>query len=138
VVAGSLKRIPIVVMDINAEDNTERVLCRLDDIPEGGAKGLLREFNDDRLFVVRRRGEVFAYLNTCPHNWRPLEYRQDQFLSPLGQHIVCYAHGAHFRIEDGFCFLGPCSGQRLIGIPVRVEDGCVILGGTLPKPPRIR
>ena len=137
-VAGSLKRMPVAAMDINAEDNTEHVLCRLDDIPDGGAKGLLRERNDDRVFVVRRRGEVFAYLNTCPHNWRPLEYRQDQFLSPQGSHIICYAHGARFRIEDGFCFLGPCSGQRLIGIPVRVENGSVITTRTLPRSPRMR
>lgn len=129
-VPGRLKPRPVTALD----NDTEQVLCRLDDIPDGHAKGFLRERNDDRVFVVRRGGEVFAYLNSCPHNWRPLEYRHDQFLAPRGDHIVCYAHGARFRIEDGFCFLGPCAGERLIGIPVRIDNGSVVIPKTLPTP----
>ena len=42
-------------------------------------------------------------------------------------HILCATHGAEFRIEDGFCVLGPCRGQSLEPISVSVRDGDVVL-----------
>jgi nitrite reductase/ring-hydroxylating ferredoxin subunit len=45
------------------------------------------------------------------------------------QHILCAAHGAEFRIEDGYCLRGPCMGDRLEPIEVAVEDGSVVLKG---------
>jgi nitrite reductase/ring-hydroxylating ferredoxin subunit len=97
-------------------------LCRLDEISDGGARGLLRVGNDDRVFAVRLGQEVFVWLNDCPHNHRPLEYMQDRFLSADAQHIVCYAHGAHFDIRSGHCFAGPCEGERLTAVPSRIDD----------------
>lgn len=112
----------------------ERALCTLAELPDGSARGLLREGNDDQVFAVRQGNEVFVWLNDCPHNHRPLEYRQDQFLSAGGQHIVCYAHGAHFEIRSGQCFAGPCEGDRLIAVPHRLEDGVVWIAAELPTP----
>ncbi len=113
---------------------TERLLCRLDEIPNGGARGLMRRGLDDRVFVVRRGEEVFVWLNDCPHEHRPLEYKQDHFLSADGSHIVCYAHSAHFDIRSGHCFAGPCAGQALIGIPARIRAGEVWISEPLPTP----
>lgn len=111
----------------------EQLLCQLEDIPDGGARGLLRQGRDDRVFAVRQGREVQVWLNDCPHNHRPLDYRQDQFLSGDGQHIVCFAHSAHFTLHDGLCFAGPCIGQRLTRLPVRVDDsGGVWLTEPLP------
>jgi len=56
-------------------------LCGLDDLPDGGARGLLRQGNDDRVFAVRRGNVVNVWLNDCPHNHRPLAYRQHRVLS---------------------------------------------------------
>ena len=103
----------------------EFALCRLDELPDGGARGLLRRGNDDQVFAVRRGTEVRVWRNDCPHNHRPLEYRQDQFLSADGQHIVCYAHSAHFDIDTGYCFAGPCEGSSLKAVPSRLSDGAV-------------
>ncbi|WP_206171219.1 Rieske (2Fe-2S) protein [Trinickia terrae] len=103
----------------------ERLLCELDTIPDGGARGLLREGLDDRLCVVRQGGEVFVWLNDCPHEHRPMEYRQDRFLSADGGHLVCYAHSAHFDIRTGYCFAGPCAGKSLTKVPARIEHGKV-------------
>jgi nitrite reductase/ring-hydroxylating ferredoxin subunit len=113
-------------------DPTWRPLCRLDEVPDGRARGLLRDGNDDQVFVVRRGERAFVWLNDCPHNHRPLEYRQDQFLSADGGHIVCYAHSAHFDIETGHCFAGPCEGQHLVPVPARVVDGAVLIPTELP------
>jgi nitrite reductase/ring-hydroxylating ferredoxin subunit len=109
-----------------------RVLCQLGDVPDGRARGLLREGNDDLVFAVRRGEQVYVWLNDCPHNHRPLEYRQDQFLSADGGHIVCYAHSAHFEIESGHCFAGPCEGQHLVKVPARVVEGQVLIPAELP------
>lgn len=110
----------------------ERLLCTLDALPDGGARGMLREGFDDRLCVVRQGDEVFVWLNDCPHEHRPMEYRQDRFLSGDGQHIVCYAHSAHFDIRTGLCFAGPCTGKSLIKVPARVVDGEVWIAADLP------
>ena len=111
---------------------SEQLLCRVDELPDGGSRGLLREGFEDRLCVVRQGEEVFAWLNDCPHEHRPMEYRQDQFLSGDGGHIVCYAHSAQFDIETGYCFAGPCEGQRLVPVPARVVDGDVLIPAELP------
>jgi len=109
-------------------------LCHVDDIPDGGARGLLRDGNDDAVFAVRQGAEVRVWLNDCPHNHRPLEYRQDRFLSADGLHIVCYAHSAHFDLHTGVCFAGPCEGARLIPVRSRIEDGVVWIASALPTP----
>ncbi|WP_157264067.1 Rieske (2Fe-2S) protein [Azohydromonas aeria] len=115
-----------------AATQVQQVLCRLDEIPDGGSRGLLRQGLDDRVFVVRQGGEVFAWLNDCPHQHRPLEYRQDRFLSGDGSRIVCYAHGAHFDIRSGHCFAGPCEGEHLVRVPTQVKDGVVWLLSDVP------
>ncbi len=109
-----------------------RLLCRLDDLPDGGARGLLREGFEDRLCVVRQGQEVFVWLNDCPHEHRPMEYRQDQFLSADGGHIVCFAHSAHFDIRSGHCFAGPCAGKHLARVHREMRDGAVSIPAELP------
>jgi nitrite reductase/ring-hydroxylating ferredoxin subunit len=113
----------------------ERALCRLEDIPDGRARGFLPVNRDDRLFVVRRGDRIRAYVNSCPHNWRPLDYAQDQFLSADGREIVCYAHGAHFSIDNGECIAGVCVGAFLIPVPARVDNGMILIPQELPQTP---
>lgn len=115
--------------------NSERRLCHRDELPEGGARGLLREGFRDRVFAIRRGNEVFVWLNDCPHNHRPLEYQRDRFLSADGSHIVCYAHSAHFDLRSGHCFAGPCVGRFLVKVPARVDAaGAVWIPAELPAP----
>lgn len=111
----------------------EQRLCTLAEVPDGDSRGLLRDGNDDSVFVVRRGDEVFVYLNSCPHDHRPMEYMQDKFLSGDRSHIQCYAHGAHFEISTGRCFAGPCEGAHLTRVPSRVEHGVVWIAAELPN-----
>jgi nitrite reductase/ring-hydroxylating ferredoxin subunit len=113
----------------------ERALCRLEDIPDGRARGFLPRNRDHRVFVVRRGDHIRAYVNSCPHNWRPLDYAQDQFLSADGREIVCYAHGAHFSIDSGQCIAGVCIGEFLIAVPARVDNGMILIPLELPQTP---
>lgn len=42
--------------------------------------------------------------------------------------ILCSAHGARFRIEDGFCSSGPCYGESLEAVAARIDaDGQVFV-----------
>ncbi|MCR0985817.1 Rieske (2Fe-2S) protein [Roseomonas populi] len=106
----------------------DRILCRLDEIPDGAARG----FPPARggfvgLVAVRRGVAVHVYVNSCPHLGIPLESLPDRFLDGAGRHLVCTAHGARFRVEDGFCVSGPCAGDALEAVPARIEDGVVIV-----------
>ena len=109
-----------------------RVLCRLDDIEDGQAKGFaLDEGPGGReIFVVREEGRVFGYLNACPHLGSPLNWQDDRFISDDSGLILCATHGARFEIEDGACVSGPCAGQTLEAVPVTVDaEGRVVLIG---------
>jgi len=100
-------------------------LCRLEDISDGGAKGLWSDSRGrDLVLAVRKGQQVFAYLNLCPHYGRSrLGWKKDEFLNGNRTKIVCSAHGALFNIEDGACVVGPCLGQALAPLDVEVVGG---------------
>ena len=106
-----------------------RSLCRVDDIPEGGAKGLsLTEAGGPgEIFLVRAHGRVHGYVNSCPHIGTPLEFLPDRFLTRDGRQILCSTHGARFEIATGRCVAGPCRGQFLRSLRLKVEAGLVLL-----------
>jgi nitrite reductase/ring-hydroxylating ferredoxin subunit len=102
---------------------SERRLCGLADIPDGGSKGFSAAAGAfTGLFAVRRGDTVFAYVNSCPHIGLPLDPVPDRFLDAKGMHILCSAHGARFRVEDGECVAGPCYGETLEAIAARIDD----------------
>lgn len=107
-------------------------LCRLDELAEGQARGFDPQGRGaDSLFALRHRGAVRLYRNRCPHLGVPLEYRKDRFLSADGQWVICYAHGARFRPDDGLCTHGPCRGEWLQALPHREVDGWLLLAEPL-------
>ena len=111
-----------------------QALCRLEEIPDGAAKGFGLESGDEPLeiFVVREGERVFAYVNVCPHTGSPLDWQPDDFMSEDGGAIMCHTHGALFEIDGGFCIAGPCAGDKLTPVNVKLdEDGYVILGETV-------
>lgn len=103
-----------------------RVLCSLEDIPDGEALGFETDAGDN-IFVVRQGRQAYGYVNSCPHADSPLDWIENQFMSLDKSHILCATHGAEFRIEDGYCVLGPCRGQSLKRIAVSIRDGKVEL-----------
>ena len=107
----------------------ERLLCRLGDIPDGTSKGFPAAPGAfTGLFAIRRGRRVWVYVNSCPHIGLPLDPMPDRFLDAKKQAIICSAHGARFRIEDGFCSSGPCYGESLEAVPARIDaDGQVFV-----------
>jgi nitrite reductase/ring-hydroxylating ferredoxin subunit len=100
------------------------LLCRLDDLPDPGSKGFVFGEGKDRfeMFVVRKGGRVFAYVNACPHLGATLDTFPDQFLTSDKELIICSFHGAQFLIEDGYCVVGPCERKHLQSIPLSIEN----------------
>lgn len=99
-------------------------LCNIDDIPDGGAIEVADGDGPDTLVVMRFGPSVHAYLNVCPHAGRPLNWAPGRFLIGHGQ-LVCAAHGAAFRPEDGYCIGGPCRGESLRAIALELREGAV-------------
>lgn len=108
--------------------NEARRLCRLEDIPDGGAIALQVDSATGGfgLILLREGARVFAYHNECPHAGRPLDYVPGRFLVK-DRRITCAAHGATFAVDTGQCLGGPCR-NGLAGVPVGVVDGEVVAG----------
>ena len=105
-----------------------RMLCRLEDIPEGEARGFPAPPGGfTGLFAIRRGEGVLVYVNSCPHLGLPLEPVPDRFLDRKREMIVCAAHGARFRLADGECVSGPCLGEVLEAVAARIVDGAVLV-----------
>ena len=106
-----------------------RVLCRLQDLPENGCREFRLGTGDWPLrgFVLRVAGGVRAYVNRCAHLHYPLNYTPNGFLTGDGSMILCSVHGAIFEKQTGYCVAGPCHGLSLIGLPVRIDSGWVLL-----------
>lgn len=87
----------------------------IDDLIDGESRGCDPQgVGRDTVIVVRSEGQVFAYLDDCPHiSGSPLAWRKNAYLSADKRHIVCHAHGAKFNIKTGLCTQGPCLGQSL-------------------------
>jgi len=73
-------------------------------------------------FVVRYRGALYAYVNTCRHQSLPLDFGDARFFDDEYDAIVCCQHGARYRPETGECFAGPCVGGRLTPLVVEERD----------------
>lgn len=93
-------------------------------IEDPGSRGFCIEgLSGAAFFVVQKDGQLQAYRNRCPHTGAPMEWVPDQFLDLDKSFIECALHGALFRVSDGECLRGPCAGQALQGLPLRVQAG---------------
>ncbi|WP_431281008.1 Rieske (2Fe-2S) protein [Humitalea sp. 24SJ18S-53] len=106
---------------------SERALGPLEEIEDGGARGYpAAPGGFTGLFAVRRGLDVWVYVNACPHVGLPLEMQPNRFLDGRKEKIVCTAHGARFRIEDGVCIAGPCLGDELEAVAHQLDADGVI------------
>lgn len=105
-------------------------LCALEEIADPGARSLVLQIGEQRFhgFVVRHGVEVFGYADQCPHMGLPLAQQLDEYLTPEGTYIACSWHGALFRIEDGGCVGGPCSGAHLAKWAISNRNGQIYTG----------
>ncbi|HWQ39927.1 MAG TPA: Rieske (2Fe-2S) protein [Burkholderiales bacterium] len=102
-------------------------LCRLEEVPDGGGHEVSFGGGPEpfRILLLRLGEDVFAYHNRCPHFSLPLNYEPQVFHVYDREYLMCAHHTALFKVASGECFDGPCAGQRLTAIPVRIEEGMV-------------
>jgi nitrite reductase/ring-hydroxylating ferredoxin subunit len=105
-------------------------LCDVLEIPEGGAKEVSFGEGKDAfgVLLLRRGDSVWAYRNCCPHYSQPLNYEPDVFHTFDGEILMCAHHTAMFRVQDGYCFEGPCEGASLEPLPLRREGTKLKIG----------
>jgi nitrite reductase/ring-hydroxylating ferredoxin subunit len=101
-------------------------ICAVDELEDGAARSFcIREHLE--AFIIRQGEHLHAYLNSCPHTGAPLNWLPDQFLDASGSYIQCSGHDALFRIDDGLCVHGPCSGQSLTPLKLTVSAGRICI-----------
>lgn len=106
----------------------QQVLCRLDDMADGTARGFSVDNGEQALavIIVRQGSVVYGYRNRCPHTGINLEWLPDQFFDGSGEYLQCSVHGALFRPEDGYCIRGPCAGKSLESWPVSIRGEYIV------------
>lgn len=84
-------------------------------------------------FVVRFKGEPYAYINQCAHVSVELDWNQGEFFTAQQDFLICSTHGAHYRPDNGFCVMGPCKGKSLKSINVIEQNQKIIINVALVK-----
>jgi nitrite reductase/ring-hydroxylating ferredoxin subunit len=105
-------------------------LCHIDDVGELESKGFEISVDNEntlKTVVVKHDGQIYAYLNHCPHLGIELNWQPDNFMSLEGTHIQCATHGALFEPDTGHCIAGPCRGQGLVPLNIHIKDKAVYL-----------
>ncbi|HVF63046.1 MAG TPA: Rieske 2Fe-2S domain-containing protein [Casimicrobiaceae bacterium] len=113
--------------------------------PDGTSLGPLRDiddgdvrefrFGEDRrafsMLVIRKGNDAFAYVNECPHQFLPLNYRAHPVITADGERIVCGNHYAEFSVRDGCAKAGVVDPDAcLTRIPVRIDMRRQVVIGT--------
>jgi len=102
------------------------VICAAADLPQTG----VRSFDLDGfplLLVVSAEG-LRAYVNACPHQYLPLDWRSSNILSGDGETLRCSNHDAGFDACTGAGIDGLGQGCALDPVPVTVRSGQLVIG----------
>ncbi len=104
-----------------------KVLCRRADLDVTGAKEIVLDQDGARLpvFVLKFGDRILGYVNSCPHARLPLNFKDDTFFDISRTFLFCANHGAHFDVVSGKCIRGPCKGQSLTPLPIRIEGDVI-------------
>jgi nitrite reductase/ring-hydroxylating ferredoxin subunit len=105
------------------------------DVPSGAVLADLSALDDPCVVLVdvgfsgviltRRGDQIAAFHNRCPHAGYPLERPDGRIVVQEGRYIICSAHFASFRVEDGACAGGPCNGDGLERVAIAISDGVI-------------
>ena len=105
-------------------------VARIDEVPEGRSKKFVLAVGalEVECFLVRWRGQHYAYVNKCRHIAMSLDWIENRFFDEDGRYILCATHGALFEPDSGECVGGPPFGKYLIRVPLEVRDGEIYAG----------
>ena|SRR5688500_10782498 len=107
-----------------------RVIAKVEELSPGNVRKfwlICQKYRVDG-FLINDRGSFHAYVNRCRHMPTPLDFVRDEFVSDDGRFLRCYTHGALYEFSTGLCVDGPCKGESLFRLPVRIDRGEVLVG----------
>jgi nitrite reductase/ring-hydroxylating ferredoxin subunit len=107
--------------------SNRKLVGSADELAHGTSKKftLRRGSRELEALLVNYQGNLFAYVNRCPHTGITLDWVNNQFFSVDSRYLMCATHGAVFEPPSGECIWGPCVGLALQSVPIEIEDGQV-------------
>lgn len=103
-------------------------ICAAADLPVAGVAS--HDIDGFPLLLVASRTGLRAYVNACPHQYLPLDWRSAAILSGDGAMLRCSNHDAGFDACTGQGVDGLGQGCALDPVPVHLsEDGWLVIGG---------
>jgi len=111
-------------MRIKAEQGPRRKLvAKVGELAHGASKKfkVRRGEFDTEALLVNYQGNLFAYLNRCPHVGISLDSVDNQFFTVDRRYLMCSNYGAVFEPPTGECVWGPCVGAALQKLELEVE-----------------
>ncbi len=105
------------------------ILCEAASALKPGVPVLAR-LNSTQSVILLRLDDcaLIAWRNACPHMGIELDWEPRRLLTRNGRWMQCTGHGALFDPATGLCVRGPCAGEALIAMPVRIQDDKGLLG----------
>lgn len=101
------------------------VICNSKQVELGASASF--DLNGVPVLIVRSAKGLFAYVNACPHQYLPLDYRKGNVLSTNGARILCSNHDARFDAETGEGISGFGEGCALDAVPISETEGVITL-----------
>ncbi|WP_224814704.1 Rieske 2Fe-2S domain-containing protein [Hasllibacter sp. MH4015] len=101
-------------------------ICARAEVPTKGVAAF--DLDGFPLLLVASAEGLRAYVNACPHQFLPLDYRSANVLSPDGTLLRCSAHDAGFDALSGAGVDGFGQGCALDPVPVRHEGTDLVIG----------
>lgn len=117
-------------MDEDSRLRRLRLVCRRDALRDGGVAARFEIRRGDRqlaAFAIAFGGNVYAYVNVCPHRGTSLDWQPGEVFDESGLYLICATHGALFEPESGHCVDGPCRGAGLAPVRLVVQGEEVML-----------
>lgn len=99
------------------------------DLSAAQAVTVTTEKGDFPLLIVATGEGIKGYVNACPHQFLPLDYRSPRLLSQDGTRLMCSAHGAMFDATTGQGVAGEGLGCSLSPVPLRESEGRIFIAG---------
>jgi nitrite reductase/ring-hydroxylating ferredoxin subunit len=107
-------------------DRAKRLICTSSELVDGkqGVRFSVERYGKmEPAFAVRYDGQVYGYINRCAHVPVELDWAEGEFFDLTGLYLMCSTHGATYLPDSGRCIRGPCSGGRLIPLPMVELEG---------------
>lgn len=101
-------------------------LCAIAELPKAGVKSV--DLNGFPVLLVASAEGLRTYVNACPHQYLPLDWRTANILSEDGERLRCSNHAWGFDACTGAGLDGGAEGCALDPLPVHMAGDTVRIG----------